>query len=369
MLETGKIGKHLIIPFSFLLTIFTLYVLNPNSFQIAWHGREPYLLFVWLFLLELILVWDKLHSKPISPKKALAIAILASLPTIYIAATFIYGWQQLIELGIFLGVPYQRYGLHLLYDQWPISFEFLFFLGIFAVFVFVIYGVNGFKWFALSLFFLGVIGFFFTIDNFYPEDTVKILQAMIPYTVSATKFVLSAVGYKVIYNDPMIYFINVSARRPWAASMYWPCSGVQSLFVYSFVILLFLRNFPIYYKRKMISVVFPKKLAALSENRMFSPFLEERMVRSFASGVAKVVVEVIRLMPFFLLFLVGAVGTFFANVLRVATLGVMGANGHPDMAKKFHDYYGDLNFITWVTVFPLLMIFSHVLWRKLYGTT
>jgi thaumarchaeosortase len=378
LLDIGKIGKHFIIPFSFLLAFSALYILNPNSFQTTWHGREPYLLFLWLFLLELILVWDKLHSKPfyLTRSKTAAIAILASIPIVYVLGTFIYGWnQEIVKLGEFAGIPYQKYPeLPLLYDQWPISFEYLFFFGVFVVFVFVIYGLNGFKFFSISLVFIGAIGVFFTLDNFYPYDTIKLLQAMIPYTVSATEFVLNAAGYDVIYGDPRfppnsIYFINIRARKAWGASMMWPCAGVQSLFVYSFVILLFLRNFSVYSQRKTIHVSFPKKLRFLSENRRVSPILKRRLVHDFIFGFSKVVVEIIRLVPFFLLFLVGAVGTFFTNVLRIATLGVIGANGDSEAAKRFHDYYGDLNFITWITVFPILMIFSSILWKKLYGET
>jgi len=381
LLDIGKIGKHFIIPFSFLLAFSALYILNPNSFQTTWHGREPYLLFLWLFLLELILVWDKLHSKPfyLTRSKTAVIAILASIPILYVLGTFVYGWvHKIIELGNSMGIPYPRYGPHLLYDQWPISFEYLFFFGVFMCFLFVVYGLNGFKCFTISLVFIGAIGVFFTLDNFYPENTIEILQALVPYTVSATSYVLNAAGYQVTYypNDyyfpyyrNYIKFQKVDSFYQWWAKMYWPCSGVQSLFVYSFVILLFLRNFSVYSQRKAIYVSFPKKLRFLSENRRFSPILKRKLVHDFILGVSKVVVEIIRLVPFFLLFLVGAVGTFFTNVLRIATLGVIGANGDPEAAKHFHDYYGDLNFITWITVFPILMIFSSILWKKLYGET
>lgn len=305
-----------------------------------------------------------------------ATAILTCAPIVYILGTFIFGWQLAIfELGKFLGVPYQnpRYkDLLLLEYQWPISFEYLFFFGVFAVFVFVIHGLKGFKYFSISLVFIGAIGVFFTVDNFYPYDAVKVLQALVPYTVSATSYVLNAVGYQVKYypeHDHFIQFKKFDSFQQWWAKMYWPCSGVQSLFVYSFVILLFLRNFPVYSQRRTIHVVFPRKLKVLSENNWVSPLLKYRLVRNFVLGIAKVIVEVIRLVPILLLFLVGAVGTFFANVLRVSTLGVLGVNIGEEAAKRFHDYYGDLNFIAWITVFPFLMIFSRALWRKLYGTT
>jgi exosortase/archaeosortase family protein len=103
-----------------------------------------------------------------------------------------------------------------------------------------------------------------------------------------------------------------------ALSIAWPCSGIESLIIYAVVMLLFLRIMIIPLKHKIIY------------------------------------------------FTVGAVITFFVNVLRIVTLFVISVNtgGWTIEAQRFHDFYGMLYSLTWILSYPLLIIGSRALWGK-----
>jgi len=92
--------------------------------------------------------------------------------------------------------------------------------------------------------------------------------------------------------------------------VYWPSAGIQSLVIYSFTILLFLRDARIPYWRK---------------------------------GAY---------------FAVGTVGTFFVNVLRIVSICLLAVNVGMDVGRMFHDYYGELYFIAWMVVYLLVIFFT-----------
>jgi len=61
-------------------------------------------------------------------------------------------------------------------------------------------------------------------------------------------------------------------------------------------------------------------------------------------------------------FAVGAAVTYFINILRIATLFLIGLNGGDVWA--FHDYYGQLYSAIWIISYPLIIIGSQILWSK-----
>lgn len=196
-LDTTVVAKNLLIPLSFILPISTLYLLHPNSFQLTWKGRAPYLLFLWLFFLELLMAWEKI-SKKISGylkwKKTLTVVITMATPTVYVIAVSVFGLSHwIVEIGELLGAG--RYGKWFLQDSWPLSLEYLLFTAFFTAFIQLIYGINGLKRFLVSLFFLGATGSFYMIDTFYPYGTLKALQSFVPFTASSAALVLGWMGY------------------------------------------------------------------------------------------------------------------------------------------------------------------------------
>jgi len=92
----------------------------------------------------------------------------------------------------------------------------------------------------------------------------------------------------------------------------WPCSGVESLLIYSVTILLFLQKSVIPWKHRIIY------------------------------------------------FVIGGIVTYFINILRIVTIFVIAINGGD--VWTFHDYYGQLYSITWIISYPLIIIGSRALW-------
>ena len=95
----------------------------------------------------------------------------------------------------------------------------------------------------------------------------------------------------------------------------WPCAGVHSLFIYTFVILLFIKDAAIPFKWKITCIA------------------------------------------------IGAVGTFIVNVLRIVSICIIGSTAGSEAAQLFHSYYGELYFVAWILAY-LTVIF--LLSRRIY---
>jgi exosortase/archaeosortase family protein len=95
----------------------------------------------------------------------------------------------------------------------------------------------------------------------------------------------------------------------------WPCAGIESLLIFTVVALLFLKRMPISWKAK---------------------------TAYFAVGVAV---------------------TYLINILRIATIFTIGMNGGD--VQLFHFYYGPLYSIAWIVSYPLIILGSQSLWRKI----
>jgi thaumarchaeosortase len=95
----------------------------------------------------------------------------------------------------------------------------------------------------------------------------------------------------------------------------WPCAGVDSLLIYTVVILLFLKkaNIPRIHKA--------------------------------------------------IYFVIGAGVTYFINILRIVTMFIIGINKGD--VWGFHDFYGQLYSTTWIVCYPLIIIGTRILWSKL----
>jgi exosortase/archaeosortase family protein len=66
-------------------------------------------------------------------------------------------------------------------------------------------------------------------------------------------------------------------------------------------------------------------------------------------------------------FIFGALITYFINVLRIATIFTIGVQYGVDSSQvqSFHFYYGPLYAMTWIISYPLLILASQWMWRKL----
>jgi len=311
-----NILRKLLPLFSFIIPFLILYSLYPESFEATWKGRTYYLFFLWLFLLEIILNWEKLQTRKIDKMKSartVTFTITLFIPTAYVIVANFYGLNYMIEkLAEQHNIPFA--------SEIPLSTEYLVFAVLFALIILLEYGVSGSKDFSISTVFLGIIGVIYTIDNVYPYGAFTPFQIPVPTTTMLAANVLNLMGYQTrflspFHGMPVLIAWDSQGRysRPFAIG--WPCSGVESLLIYTVTILLFLKKSVIPWKHRIIY------------------------------------------------FVIGGIVTYFINILRIVTIFVISINGGDVWA--FHDYYGQLYSITWIVSYPLIIIGSQALWGKI----
>jgi len=316
-------AKNLVIPFSFIIPIFILYILDPISFNYTWKGRTLYLFFLWLLFLELILGWEKFTQKNLASLKKFRIVVLgivASIPIVYVIGVNLLGLDSmLMELGK-QTLTYWHFSLENL-RYWLISLEYLIFTIFFTTTMWLAYKVDGLKHFSISLGLLGATGAVYMIDTFYPYGAFTPFQAFVPFTASSAAQILNWMGYKTFFmpypaqGTPVLYASGSSGHATFAIG--WPCAGVQSLFIYTCVILLFFK-------------------------------------KSTMPMIQKIVC-----------FVIGAVGTYIVNILRIVSIYVIAVNQGMPAAQVFHNYYGEFYSMTWIVAYLLIIILSPSIWSRL----
>ncbi len=298
--------------FSFIVPFLILYLLYPNSFETTWKGRTYYLFFLWLVSLEIILGWEEIQTSNVDKLRSvrtLAFIITLLLPTIYVVAANFYGLNSVIEeIAEQRNIPWA--------NVMPLSTEYLVFAVLFTLVILLEYGTNGLRD-SISTLFLGIIGAIYTIDNIYPQGRFTPFQVFVPTTTTLAAKVLDLMGYmtRLGTSNGMPTLFAWNSQGAWGARIAWPCAGIESLLIYTVTVLLFLKKTAISWKHKTIY------------------------------------------------FVIGAIVTYFINILRIVTIFTIAINGGDYM--RFHDYYGQLYSITWIISYPLLIIGSRALWSKI----
>lgn len=301
---------------SFAIPFSLLYYLDAPSFDQTWKGRTFYLFFVWLFIMELILDWEKYSSETagnLSAKNLFVLITTSILPTVYVVIANYYG------LNMAIASLAGQYKIH--WNQsMPLSTEYLVFMALFSLVLFSAYKSRGLKDFSLSIFFLGIIGVIYTIDNIYPGGNFTPFQIFVPTTAMFAERLLNLIGYQTMW---MGEYEGAPVLRAWNSKgeasfgIAWPCSGVESFLIYIITILLFLKKTAIPWKQKAIY------------------------------------------------FIIGAVVTYFINILRIVTIFVIAINNGSDAAWVFHNYYGLLYSVAWIMSYPMIIIGSQILLKKI----
>jgi thaumarchaeosortase len=305
---------------AFAVPLLWLYLLSPASFESMWKGRTFQLFFIWLIALELILGWESLQpsktTKPFSAKTfAFVMALL--LPTVYVVISKHLGLNDAItEVSRQSGVA--------TWNSMALSTEYLVFAVLFCTIVFLQFGKKGLKDFSVPALFLGTVGVLYTIDNVYPYGQFTPFQLLVPTTATLAASVLNLMGYQTsltsVANMPHLTATDpANPLRTATFDIAWPCAGIESLLIFTVVVLLFLKRMPINWKAKTAA------------------------------------------------FVVGAAVTYFINVLRIAAFYPIGMDygEGSEQVHMFHNYYGPLFSIAWIVSYPLLILGSQILWRKI----
>jgi len=307
---------------SFIIPFLILYSLYPKTFEATWKGRTYYLFFLWLACLEIILDSKKLQTSKVDKLKSartIAFCISFLLPTVYVIVANYYGLNATIgELIKQMNIPFIEWML--------ISIEYLVFTMFFTSTILLEYGIKGLKTFLLPTAFLGMIGVIYTIDNLYPYGRFTPFQILVPTTATLGAKILSLMGYQTSLSfaqsseyGSLTYLAAWDPKDPVFKSarfgIAWPCSGVESLLIYTLTILLFFKKTAIPWKHRIIY------------------------------------------------FIIGAIITYFINILRIVAIFIIAVNNGDYWT--FHDYYAQLYSVTWIMSYPLIIIGTRSLWNKI----
>jgi len=294
--------------------MYMLYTLDPASFELTWKGRTFYLFFIWLIILETILSWRK--PKPIlgrfKPLKIVALGIALALPAVYVVAAN-YGINDMIK-------PFADKIVSGGAPNITLSIEYLVLTVLSIVVLAATYGVYGLPDFPIAPLFLGTIGLIYMVDSLYPYGKFTPFQAIVPTTTKLAASILNLMGYTTrigqmvsqpSYGSMTTLTATDSAGHSMGAAVAWGCSGIESLIIFTITIFLFLRK---------------SGIPAWAKLAIFS---------------------------------IGAAVTYFINGLRIATLFIIGINTGSmtsPQADNFHYFYGQLYSISWIMLYPILII-------------
>jgi thaumarchaeosortase len=313
---------------AFVVPLALLYLLNPmdsylkvsaqDSFQLMWKGRTFQLFFVWLVALEFILSWEtiKLKISKLNKSRAAAFALVLLLPTLYVLFEYYLGLNA--ALANWAGQSGVAFA-----DSMPLAIEYLVFSLLFCFAVFLPFGKKGLAGFALPALFVGLIGVIYTIDNVFPYGQFAPFQLLVPTTASLAAGVLGLMGNTVVMGtDIATSMPTLQVTGPLGTAKFavaWPCAGIESLLIFTAVALLFLKRMNISWKAKIGYFVF------------------------------------------------GAAITYFINVLRIVTIFTIGMQYGVDSSQvqAFHYYYGPLYAMAWIVSYPIIILASQMVWRKI----
>jgi len=301
---------------AFALPLLWLYLLDAGSFELMWKGRTFQIFFVWLIVLELILGWESIqptHTTKLFSAKTLAFIAALLLPTIYVILANYLGLNTAIsEASRQSGVVW--------WDSMTLSTEYLVFTALFCIIVYLQFGKKGLKDFSVPAVFLCIVGALYTIDNVFPYGQFTPFQLLVPTAANLAASMLNLMGYQTSLNaaGTMPRLTATNPLNPMQTATFdiaWPCAGIESLLIFTVVVLLFLKRMQISWKAKLCY---------------------------FAAGVAV---------------------TYSINILRIVTIFTIGMNEGD--VQLFHFYYGPLYSITWIVSYPLVILGSQILWRKI----
>lgn len=298
---------------SFIVPFLVQCFLYPNSFETTEKDRTFYIIFLWLASLEVIMSWEKLQTHKVEELgsiRTIAFLLALLLPTMYVVVS---------NCGLNAMIVSWAGGSNIAPKDWvPLSIKYIAFPAFFFLIILLEYGAMGLKNFLLSPLFLATVGAIYTIAYVYPYGGFTPFQILVPTTTRLAASVLNLMGYQTQWGGEVS---DMPVLRAWNSKgsatfgIAWPCSGIESLLIYTVTILLFLKYTPIPWKQRAVY------------------------------------------------FVIGAMVTYFINVLRIVTIFVIAVDtgAYPQL---FHDFYGSLYSLVWIISYPLIIIGSRLFWGK-----
>lgn len=301
---------------AFMLPSVWLYVLYPASFESMWKGRTFQVIFIWLVALELILDWETFQTSVKLQKgffiRFITLNLSLAGPTVYVLASVYAGLSGfIVAFSKSLGVTWA--------ESMPLAFEYFVYAAFFCLIIFLEFGNEELKKFSVPATFLCVVGILYFIDNVCPYGRFTPFQVLVLPTVFLASRVLQVYGYTVnavIRNEqatgylPLITATDPGTSKSATFAVAWPCAGVESMLIYSVILLLFLK----------------------------------RMTRTVKHKAAY--------------FTFGAAVTYMLNIFRIVTIFRLGIaqDETSEAVQTFHFFYGPLYSVIWIILYLIVIL-------------
>jgi thaumarchaeosortase len=292
--------------------IFTL-VAYPDSFSLAWNeGRGGFLFAMAFIAAELIGV--NVH---VSKRRLYVVFALAALTIVYFIALQ-FGLRDAIrEAAPAFNVS--------LVDSWIWMWDSI----VMSAFVFssllVLFGRKWHKIAPAGAIFLAGTAAFLATDAFFPYDTLGPLQFIVPIYLQVDQTVINFIDDYVMNIGPAnpdseanpatargnLLILN-GLHGPFALQVFWPSAGVDSMIIFTLVMLAFLLKIDIPRKKKIIY------------------------------------------------FVIGAFGTASVNVIRITSLSLYALVVTTNVSEweAFHSVAGMIMFLPWLGVYLAIVMFT-----------
>jgi thaumarchaeosortase len=272
----------------------------PNSFSLSWNqGRGGFLFAMAFIIAELIGV-----NQNISRKRVFTVIGLSALTIGY----FI-GLSLGLKDAIIAAAPY--YKVNLIYS-WTWMWDFV----VMAIYVIsslvILYGSRWYKIASAGAIYLAGSAIILSLDAFFPYDTLGPLQYIVPFYLQIDQYMIRFINDHImnvgstipVTANGNLLLLN-GLHGPFALKVFWPSAGVQSIIIYSLVMLAFLLKMDIPVRRKLVYFGF------------------------------------------------GIIGTASVNVIRIISLSLFALMITTDIKQweAFHSLAGEIMFLPWLGVY------------------
>jgi len=129
--------------------------------------------------------------------------------------------------------------------------------------------------------------------------------------------------------------------------------------------LLFLKGTSFSLRQDVVYAAVPKRLKFKAGSGRLSFLTQHKTIQVAVRAAERLIVNLLRMLPIFMIVVVGAVGTFIVNVLRIVSIYIIGLNSGAEAATAFHSYYGELYFIAWILIYFFAIIYGPKILTKL----
>jgi thaumarchaeosortase len=272
----------------------------PNSFSLSWNqGRGGFLFAMAFIIAELIGV-----NRNISRKRVFTVIGLSALTIGYFIALSLG-----LKDAIIAAAPY--YKVNLIYS-WTWMWDFVV-MAIYVIFSLVIlYGSRWYKIASAGAIYLAGSAIILSLDAFFPYDTLGPLQYIVPFYLQIDQYMIRFINDHImnvgstipVTANGNLLMLN-GLHGPFALKVFWPSAGVQSIIIYSLVMLAFLLKMDIPVRRKLVYFGF------------------------------------------------GIIGTASVNVIRIISLSLFALMITTDIKQweAFHSLAGEIMFLPWLGVY------------------